>query len=286
MDEVISLFEKEADMTIAKNYYTLKPGSIRKVLALQASPRNETTSKTELLLQAFLDGCASAGAETETIYLRKKKIAQCTGCYTCWTKTPGVCIHKDDVAEIMKKEDEAGLVVYAYPLYHFGIISLLKRYIERSIPRAKPQLVRRDDGETTHPLREGYKDTHHVVVIGVCGFPEVSHFGAASMHLHYLSNATGDKGLNIVAELYRPASEVLNLPFFKDENERVLGAAREAGRQVVEEGEIAPRLADEIAEVRLDIDVFREQANMAWEHCIKSGITLPEFQDQILGIER
>ena len=273
-------------MPFKKNYYTLKPGSVRKVLAIQASPRNETTSKTELLLQSFLAGCASAGAETETVYLRKKKIAQCTGCYTCWTKTPGVCIHRDDVAEIMKKEDDADLLVYAYPLYHFGIISLLKRYIERTIPRANPQLVRREDGETTHPMREGVKDTHHVVVIGVCGFPEVSHFGAASMHLHYLSNATGDKGLNIVAELYRPASEVLNLPFFKEENERVLGIAGEAGRQVTGEGRIDTRLSEEMAEVRLDIDAFREQANMAWEHCIKTGITLPEFQDQILGIKR
>jgi multimeric flavodoxin WrbA len=268
---------------IEKKYHSLAPGSVRRVLALQASPRNETTSKTEILLQAFLSGCASAGAATETIYLRKKKIAQCTGCYTCWTKTPGVCIHKDDAADIMKQEDEADLVVYAYPLYHFGIISLLKRYIERTIPRANPQLIPRADGETTHPLREGFKDAHHAVIMGVCGFPEVSHFGAASLHLHYLANATGDKGLNIVAEIYRPASEVLNLPFCQEEIDRVLNATREAGRQVVERGVIDTRLIDEIAEVKLDIPLFREQANMAWDHCVKNGITLPEFQDQILG---
>jgi len=271
------------DKLIEKKYHALKPGTVRKVLALQASPRNEETSKTEILLQAFLRGCASAGAETETIYLRKKKIAQCTGCYTCWTKTPGVCIHRDDVADIMKKEDGADLLVYAYPLYHFGLISLLKRYIERTLPRANPQLIPRGDGETTHPLREGFKDTHHVVVMGVCGFPEVSHFGAASMHLHYLSSATGDKGFNIVAELYRPASEVLNLPFYQEEIDRVLGAAHEAGAQVVRAGTIEQRLVDEIARVNLDIPVFRDQANMAWEHCVKTGKTLPEFQDEILG---
>lgn len=272
-----------SDALIQKKYHTLAPRSIRKVLALQASPRNETTSKTEVFLQAFLEGCASAGAVTETVYLRKKKIARCTGCFTCWTKTPGVCIHKDDMADIMKLEDGADLVVYAYPLYHFGIISLLKQYIERTLPRANPQLILRDDGETTHPLREGFKDAHHVVVMGVCGFPEVSHFGAASMHLHYLSNATGDRGLNIVAELYRPASEALNLPFYKEENERVLGATREAGKQVVEKGRIEQHLVDAIAEVRLEIPAFREQANAAWDHCVRTGITLPDFQDQILG---
>ncbi|NWF91859.1 MAG: SCP2 sterol-binding domain-containing protein, partial [Syntrophaceae bacterium] len=62
-----------------------------KILAIQGSPRPKA-SNTEVLLQEFLKGARSQGAETETIYLKEKKIHSCIGCYTCWTKTPGVCV--------------------------------------------------------------------------------------------------------------------------------------------------------------------------------------------------
>ena len=68
-----------------------------KVIALNSSPRGEGISKTGIMLDALVEGMRQAGAEVETIHLRKKKINNCIGCYTCWTKTPGVCVHKDDM---------------------------------------------------------------------------------------------------------------------------------------------------------------------------------------------
>jgi multimeric flavodoxin WrbA len=264
-----------------RKYYTVTPGSIRKVALILASPRKTGTSKTEMLANAFLEGCAVAGAAVEAVALRTKKIAHCTGCYTCWTKTPGVCIHRDDAADIMRIEQDADLTVYAFPLYHFGINSLLKKYIERTMPAIMPHLVTRADGVTTHPHREGYRGTRYAVIIGVCGFPEVGHFGAASANFHYLANASGDEGLNIIAELYRPASELLGNPFYKEETGRVFSAAKKAGSQVVREGTIDAGYADEIARVVGDMDKFRDQANAAWDHCIKEKKTMPELQDEL-----
>ncbi|MGA2401225.1 MAG: flavodoxin family protein [Syntrophobacteraceae bacterium] len=68
-----------------------------KVIALNSSPRGEGISKTGMLLDALVEGMREAGAEVETIHLRQKKINKCMGCYTCWTKSPGVCAHKDDM---------------------------------------------------------------------------------------------------------------------------------------------------------------------------------------------
>ena len=68
-----------------------------KVIALNSSPRGEGISKTGMLLDALVEGMREAGAEVETIHLRQKKINNCIGCYTCWTKSPGVCVHKDDM---------------------------------------------------------------------------------------------------------------------------------------------------------------------------------------------
>ena len=68
-----------------------------KVLALNSSPRDEGQSKTEFLLQHLVQGMQDAGAEVEVVALRKKNVKNCIGCFTCWTKTPGVCIHQDDM---------------------------------------------------------------------------------------------------------------------------------------------------------------------------------------------
>ncbi len=50
-----------------------------KILAIQGSPRPKS-SNTEILLQEFLKGARSQGAETETIYLKEKEFHPCVGC--------------------------------------------------------------------------------------------------------------------------------------------------------------------------------------------------------------
>ncbi len=268
------------DFSCERRYGRLQPNEVKKILVIQGSPRKEGVSKTDVFTKAFAEGCIQAGAEVDTVYLREKKINQCVGCFTCWTKTPGQCVFKDDVAGIMQQENDADLVILASPLYHYGIIALLKKYIERTMPSVLPYLIEREDEETTHPIREGYKEVQNVVIISVCGFPEVSHFGAFSANFHYLSNA-GPR-FNIIAEVYRPLSEVLTNPFLQEENDRVLNGARRAGEELITKGLIDPVLLKEIADVRLDKKITYEMANKSWDICIEEGITMPELQKRLL----
>jgi multimeric flavodoxin WrbA len=60
-----------------------------KVLALNSSPRGGGQSKTEIMLNCLVEGMRAAGAEVEAIDLREKKVKNCVGCFSCWTKTPG-----------------------------------------------------------------------------------------------------------------------------------------------------------------------------------------------------
>jgi len=125
-----------------------------KVIALNSSPRGEGISKTGVLLDALVEGMREAGAEVETIHLRQKKINNCMGCFTCWTKSPGVCIHKDDMSrELFPKWLEADIAVYATPLYHFTVNASMKAFIERTLPFLEPFLIK-VDGKTFHPLRQ------------------------------------------------------------------------------------------------------------------------------------
>jgi multimeric flavodoxin WrbA len=107
-----------------------------------------------MMLDALVQGMRDAGAEVETIHLREKKIKNCIGCFTCWTKTPGVCVQKDDMTnELFPKSLEADLVVYATPLYHFTVNATLKAFIERTLPMVEPFLNRlRRDITPTAPI--------------------------------------------------------------------------------------------------------------------------------------
>jgi len=69
------------------------------VLALNSSARSGGESKTELLLTHLIDGMREAGADVDLVHLRKKKIKNCIGCFTCMTKTPGKCVLTDDMTE-------------------------------------------------------------------------------------------------------------------------------------------------------------------------------------------
>jgi multimeric flavodoxin WrbA len=88
-----------------------------RVIALNSSPRDEGTSKTEMMLAALAEGMQNAGAQVEVVQLRQKRIKNCIGCFTCWTKTPGICIQHDDMTdELFPKWLEADVAIYASPL--------------------------------------------------------------------------------------------------------------------------------------------------------------------------
>ena len=178
-----------------------------KVLALNSSPRSEGQSKTRLMLDHLVQGMKEAGADVEVIDLRSKTVKDCIGCFTCWTKTPGVCIHKDDMSgELYPKWLQSDLVVYATPLYHFTVNAALKAFIERTLPVLQPFFEERE-GRTKHPLRAKHPA---VVMLSVAGFPEDSVFDQLSSWAHFVFRE------GLVAEIYRAGAETLTVPFFAE----------------------------------------------------------------------
>ena len=125
------------------------------ILALNSSPRDHETSKTELVLQKFLEGAKRAGASTETLYLRNYKINHCLGCYGCWVQTPGRCVQKDDMTEVLfDKYLQADLVVLASPIYHATMNARMKLFVERTLPMMDPLAEMGEAGRQSPPLRQ------------------------------------------------------------------------------------------------------------------------------------
>ncbi len=149
-------------------------GSGKYVLAFNSSPRREK-GFTAMVLERFMSGAASAGAETETVYLAEKKIADCLGCTWCWFKTPGVCRHKDDVPELHRKMLRADVLVYATPLYICTMSAVMKRFLDRIMPLAEPYQEYRD-GVCSHPHEHRRDRETRTVLVSTCGFPGLRNF--------------------------------------------------------------------------------------------------------------
>lgn len=100
------------------------------------------------------DAIAARAGELDVRYfrLRDMDIRYCTGCWNCWVKSPGVCMHKDDMPEVYREIMAADLFLLLSPLSMGFVNSLTKKTCDRLIPLIHPyfELV---DGETHHMKR-------------------------------------------------------------------------------------------------------------------------------------
>ena len=76
------------------------------------------------MLDALLSGFAANGDAVDTVLLAEKRIQYCLGCYTCWSATPGVCVHHDDMGELIPRLGEADYILLGSPLYFNNVIDL------------------------------------------------------------------------------------------------------------------------------------------------------------------
>jgi FMN-dependent NADH-azoreductase len=246
-----------------------------RIVAFNSSPRGGGQSKTELMLNYLIEGMRNAGADAEVVNLREKNIKNCIGCFTCWTKTPGKCLHKDDMTkELFPKWLKSDMVVYATPLYYHFINSLMSTFLERTLPAIQP-FFERAEGKTYHPLRHKLPS---IVLLSVCGFPEDSEFDALSEFV----NRTRHKDIKIVAEIYRPAAETMTSDFLQDKINDILEATKSAGKELVLSGTVLPETMARIRQPLIDHQTFADLGNIYWKTCIAEGVTPKEFREKEL----
>ena len=102
-----------------------------KVLCLQGSARKK--GNTAHVLGWVEEELSSLGHTVETVYLSDMNLNGCKGCAACKNKPDRVgCIQKDDIPEILGKMVNAQAVVFASPLYFWGVTAQLKAVIDRS----------------------------------------------------------------------------------------------------------------------------------------------------------
>jgi len=102
-----------------------------KIITLQGSPRKK--GNTAKVLSWVEEELTALGHDVESIFLNTKNLKGCLACGKCKEKPDTVgCIQEDDIPEILEKMTKADLVIFASPLYFWGVSSQLKTLIDRT----------------------------------------------------------------------------------------------------------------------------------------------------------
>jgi multimeric flavodoxin WrbA len=104
----------------------------------------------------------SKGYQVEAIRLKDMDIADCAGCFACWTRTPGRCVIPDDGIAVASGFATSDVVVFLTPMTFGGYSYHLKKALDRSISLLLP-FYRTVDGEVHHPRRYGRRQRFIVV---------------------------------------------------------------------------------------------------------------------------
>ena len=98
-----------------------------KVLGIMGSPRRK--SNTDMLLDRALAGAEASGARVEKVIVSKLHISPCREIYACLKD--GNCGIKDDMREVYPKLLEADRIIFASPIFFYGITSQSKALVDR-----------------------------------------------------------------------------------------------------------------------------------------------------------
>ncbi|MCD4708946.1 MAG: flavodoxin family protein [Candidatus Sabulitectum sp.] len=207
-----------------------------KIVAFNGSPRG-SAGNTHIMVENFLAGAEKAGAETENILLVEKNIGYCRGCFACWLKTPGKCVVRDDMEELLEKFS-SDIVVFATPLYVDNVTGIMKNFMDRMIPRLEPFFDKDENGECKHSERTGHSPGF--VVISNCGFPEMAHFQVLKLLFKRVARNAGSR---ITAEIYRDGGGLLAnpMPILKPFLHHYKKLLQKAGGEVVTGGRISDK---------------------------------------------
>ena len=119
--------------------------------------------------ETISDELENAGWEATGFHLQEKKIAPCLGCFSCWIKTPGICIIDDDGREVARQAVESDLLVFLTSITFGGYSSHLKKAVDRMIPIVSPFFMKKE-GEIHHKPR--YARYPHLRIVGVLSRPD------------------------------------------------------------------------------------------------------------------
>ncbi len=226
------------------------------VLAINGSPHMDD-GNTAMILNPFLEGMKEAGANVEIFYTRKLNIGPCNGDLSCWFKNPGRCGQDDDMQVLLPKFKEADIIVWASPVYYAGMTGPLKNLMDRQLP--------------LHVMGEPGSKKQKTVLVSTCSAWELSMFDPLLLQMKAIYDHP-EGGFEFAGALLRPMADGMKEMIKAGEMglvEGVFKAAREGGRQLVEDGRISKDTQKAVSKELMPRDAYYKAAQDMMEQMKK-----------------
>ena len=201
-----------------------------KLLVFNGSPR-KSNGTTDVLLEAFIEGAKSSGADVEKHHVVDLNINGCRGCFNCWWVTPGKCVQRDDMDKLLPAIADADVMLLGTPIYGRNVTHYLQKLLERTFVFTLPEMVARE-GETSHPAR--ISKFPRLVLAATCGFPDTSNFD--------IVRALYPMALPILL----PAAQLLLYEEGKQQLSGFLQAVKLAGEKIAAGEDLTEEMKDEL----------------------------------------
>ncbi len=230
-----------------------------KALVINAAPRMEA-GNTQMILNPFVVGMRNGGAEVNVAILGRMNLKRCVGCFTCYAKTPGKCVHDDDMPSLTARISQADMMVLATPVYLDGMTSLCKTLVDRLVVFLEPHYVE-DAVGLRHPLRWNFP--HKLFLLSVCGYPGLRNFEPLVLHMERMAR---NFHAEFVGALLRPAVfSCLMTNKYPDRIKKIMDAVRAVGGALAKSGRVSKNSLDAAAADVCSVEELKNTANAYWD---------------------
>ena len=225
-----------------------------KMLAINGSHRGRRGC-TQLLLDRLAKGAGEAGGGWETVVLAEKRVQPCLACDACNRPASGgrcVLADKDDVAGIFDLMRGADIVVYATPVYVFGVTGRMKTFMDRFNSTGEgDRLILTRSGLIFHPVDRQVLGKP-IVILTLCANAEKE---TVRGNVGYFRTFARYLDVPVVGTLVRKMAPALQ----EEGNPRrgaVLDAYERAGRELARHGRVSPKTESRANQPLLPIPFF------------------------------
>lgn len=227
-----------------------------KAVAINGSPR-KGKGNTATVLTSFIEGLTEYDTDVELFYASKLKVKPCVcGGMQCWYESPGECCIKDDMQLLYPKLREAEILVIATPVY-IPLPGDMQNVINRLCPLVEPCLEFRN-GRTRSRFRKDVK-IKKFILVSTGGWWEKENMSTVVRIVEELAE---NSSVEFGGAILRPHAFLMK----KDgkvtkEGEEILSAVKNAGRELIRDGEMSEETLEIISRPLITEEELRQRYN-------------------------
>lgn len=203
------------------------------VVCINGSPKGKN-SNTAIMLESIVEPFMKETCITLT--LGDLLINNCTGCYICWTKSPGICVIEDDMKSALEIVRTADILIFGSPLYFNNISGTLKNFIDRLTAL----------GGNPHQAKNENRQKVKVIMMSNCGFPMREQFDVVSLWIKHFTNMLNGE---LVGEFYTTSGKILTSGSIEDQEKanKYKKYLHLCGKSIYENGSLTKELMEKNA---------------------------------------